>query len=65
MAIRFSIDLRTPLRNFYPGRLRSTDRPDRQARRSCLRNADPVSLFWAIVPGFDVERERMPPRQRT
>jgi len=57
MAIDVSIDLRAVLRNLFPdGYIRQLARTTGATKR--LRNVDPVHLFWTLVLGFGVQRER-------
>ena len=65
MAIDVSIDLRSVLRNLFPdGYIRQLARTTGATKR--LRNVDPVHLFWTLVLGFGVQRERTlaDPRRR-
>lgn len=57
MAMPFSIDLRASLLKLFPDAfIRQLAQSTGAVKR--LRNVDPVHLFWTLILGFGVERER-------
>lgn len=57
MAMAFSIELRASLLNLFPDTfIRQLAKSTGAVKR--MRNVDPVHLFWTLVLGFGVERER-------
>ncbi|MGH8567439.1 MAG: IS4 family transposase, partial [Gammaproteobacteria bacterium] len=57
MAMPFSIDLRASLLKLFPDAfIRRLAQSTGAVKR--LRNVDPVHLFWTLILGFGVERER-------
>lgn len=57
MAMSFSIELRASLLKLFPDAfIRQLAKSTGAVKR--LRNVDPVHLFWTLVLGFGVERER-------